>query len=218
MSSLSSVFNSCSTLISWDFYKKFKPEATEAQLILVGRLATGVLVFLGLLWIPFMKHISAQLYIYLQSVQAYIAPPIAACFLLGIFFPQLNGKGAITSLLSGAVFGVLRLVLELANGSDKMGLADGTIWSWIAEINFLHFAVLLFVVSSVILTGVSLLTERPSREQIAGLTYATGLEGAGGDTTGERAAGEPDEATTKNQIILSVLVVAILVVLWIIFA
>ena len=217
MSSLSSVFNSCSTLISWDFYKKFKPEATEAQLILVGRLATGVLVILGLLWIPLMKNISSQLYIYLQSVQAYIAPPIAACFLLGIFFPRLNGKGAITSLLSGAVLGVVRLVLELANGSDKMGLADGTIWSWMAEINFLHFAVLLFVVSSVILTVVSLLTEPPNREQIAGLTYATGLDTAS-DDTGAARDGEPDEATTKRQMILSVLVVAILVVLWIVFA
>src|SRR3970282_860227 len=85
MSSLASVFNSCSTLLTWDVYRKLKPGASERQLITVGRVATGVLVVLGLAWIPFMKYISSQLYIYLQSVHASLASPIAACFLLGLF-------------------------------------------------------------------------------------------------------------------------------------
>jgi len=91
MSSLSSVFNSASTLITWDVYRKLRPAASERRLVLVGRIATAVLVVLGLLWIPFMKFISSQLYIYLQSVQAYIAPPIVAVFLLGLLLPRLNG-------------------------------------------------------------------------------------------------------------------------------
>ncbi|HEX2185863.1 MAG TPA: sodium:solute symporter, partial [Chloroflexota bacterium] len=132
MSSLSSVFNSTSTLITWDVYKKLRPAASERQLVLVGRLSTGVLVLLGLLWIPLMKLISGQLYQYIQSVQAYIAPPIAACFLLGVFIPRLNGAGAITALCAGFVLGASRLVLELANGPEKVGLPDGTLWSWIA--------------------------------------------------------------------------------------
>src|SRR3990170_1072204 len=132
MSSLASVFNSCSTLLTWDVYRKLKPGASERQLITVGRIATGVLVVLGLAWIPFMKYISPQLYIYLQSVQAYIAPPIAACFLLGLFFRRLNGTGAMASLCTGFVLGALRLILELANGLQKTGLADGTLWAWVA--------------------------------------------------------------------------------------
>ncbi len=214
MSSLSSVFNSCSTIISWDFYKKMKPEATEAQLITVGRIATVVLVILGLLWIPLMKNISSQLYIYLQSVQAYIAPPIAACFLLGIFIPKLNGKGAISALLSGAVLGFLRLVLELVHGRDHMGLAAGSLWAWVAEINFLHFAILLFVISSVILIGVSLATGPPRDEQVAELTYA-------GVRAGEARAGlakAPMDAQTRTQVYLSVALAATIGVLWIIFA
>ncbi|PYP98671.1 MAG: sodium transporter, partial [Gemmatimonadetes bacterium] len=95
MSSLASAFNACSTLLTWDVYRKMRPTASEPQLVRVGRISAAVMVFLGLLWIPFMKYISSQIYIYLQSVQAYIAPPIAACFLLGLFYRRLNGSGAI---------------------------------------------------------------------------------------------------------------------------
>ncbi|MGH7545219.1 MAG: sodium:solute symporter, partial [Gemmatimonadota bacterium] len=207
MSSLASVFNSCSTLITWDFYRKLHPGASERRLVLVGRVATSVLVVLGLLWIPFMKYISGQLYIYLQSVQAYIAPPIAACFLLGLFFRRLNGAGAISALLSGFVLGGLRLGLELANGPQKMGLADGTLWAWIAEINFLHYAVLLFVVCTAILVAVSLATPAPAHEKTAGLTY-------------ERAApgGAPPAPSRRRQIALSIALAAVLGALWWVFA
>jgi len=91
-----------------------------------------------------MKYISPQIYIYLQSVQAYIAPPIAACFLLGVLFPRLNGTGALAALWTGLVLGTARLVLELARAS----LASGSVWYWFATINFLHFAALLFVLCS----------------------------------------------------------------------
>lgn len=217
MSSLSSVFNSSSTLITWDFYKKINPEASERRLVTVGRIATGVLVVLGLLWIPFMKYISSQLFIYLQSVQAYIAPPIAACFLLGIFIPRLNGTGAFVSLLTGFFLGALRLILELVNGLEKSGLADGTLWAWIAEINFLHFAVLLFVLCTIILIGVSLFTKPPAPQQIEGITY-------------KRAKRRPEEGTpapiaigmSRNQrrinVALSMLLAATISILWIVFA
>lgn len=203
MSSLASVFNSCSTLLTWDVYRKLRPGASERQLVTVGRLTTGVLVVLGLLWIPFMKYISPQLYIYLQSVQAYIAPPIAACFLLGLFLPRLNGTGAMASLCTGFVLGALRLGLELA----RSGLAPGTVWAWIAEINFLHFAVLLFVVCTALLVGVSLVTAPPAPEQIAGLTY----RGAGG------AAIDLAPGARRTNVTLSLLLVAAIGVLWVVF-
>jgi SSS family solute:Na+ symporter len=209
MSSLASVFNSCSTLLTWDVYRKLKPGASERQLITVGRIATGVLVVLGLAWIPFMKYISSQLYIYLQSVQAYIAPPIAACFLLGIFFRRLNGIGAMASLCTGFVLGALRLVLELANGLQKTALADGTVWAWIAEINFLHFAVLLFAVCTVVLVGVSALTPAPAELQLAGVSWGGGAA----------APPVPGEARDRRRdIALSLTLAALLGVLWIVFA
>ncbi len=214
MSSLASAFNACSTLLTWDVYKKMRPAASEQQLVKVGRISAGIMVVLGLAWIPFMKYISSQVYIYLQSVQAYIAPPIAACFLLGIFFKRLNGKGAMASLVTGLVLGVLRLVLEFANGTDKAGLAAGSLWEWIAEFNFLHYAVLLFVICTAVLFVVSMATPAPGVEKTAGLTYEKRDVGGPGMATKE---GEKSKQR-RIEIALSILLVAIIGVLWIVFA
>lgn len=167
MSSLSSVFNSCSTLITWDIYRKIRPETPEKKLVAVGRAATIVLVVLGLAWIPMMEIISDQIYRYLQSVQAYISPPIAAVFLLGIVWKRVNAPGAIAALGSGFVLGIGRLVTEL----NKEELSGWLLWY--AEINFLHFALFLFSICSAVLILVSLLTPVPSEEQTSGLTVGT---------------------------------------------
>lgn len=169
MSSLSSVFNSCSTVVTWDLYKKLRPQASERRLVRVGQISTGLLVVLGLLWIPLMKSVSHQLYVYLQSVQAYISPPIAAVFLLGLCWRRLNASGAMTALLVGFVLGACRLVLELNKGV----LATNGALYYIATINFLHFAIALFVICSALLIAVSLLTRPASDAQLAGLTFQT---------------------------------------------
>jgi solute:Na+ symporter, SSS family len=173
MGAMASVFNSASTLFTLDFYKKIKPEASEANLVNMGRVATGIMVLLGLLWVPFIHLISSQLYIYLQSVQAYISPPIAACFVLGILWPRLNAQGAITSLLSGFVLGAVRFVLELR---AKAGYSVGDSLAWLVEMNFLHYAIFMFVVCSLVLILVSLATPAPERRKLAGLTFATVAE------------------------------------------
>ena len=209
MSSLASAFNACSTLLTWDVYRKMRPAATERQLVQVGRISAGVMVGLGLVWIPFMKYISSQIYIYLQSVQAYIAPPIAACFLLGLFYRRLNGSGAIASLITGLVLGLLRLILELTNKASGGGLTPGTLWHWIATINFLHYAVLLFVICTFVLFIVSMATPPPPAEKTEGLTYrkqAVAVTDA--ESKGER----------KFEVGLSVLLAALLGILWIVFA
>jgi SSS family solute:Na+ symporter len=166
MSSLSSVFNSTSTLVTIDVYKKVRTAASERELVLVGQATTAVLVGFGLAWIPLMRLISGQLYQYLQSVQAYISPPIAAVFLLGVLWQRLNATGAIAALLAGFVLGMGRLVAEIS----KQHLS-GALRAY-ADINFLHFAVLLFVICSAILVVVSLMTPPPPSEKVAGLTFA----------------------------------------------
>lgn len=167
MSSLSSVFNSCSTLITFDIYRKIRPEASEKSLVRVGQWSTAVLVLLGLLWIPLMANVSEQLYQYLQSVQAYIAPPIAAVFLVGLLWGRVNAQGAIASLLTGFTLGMGRLALEL-NKEHLSGVPLA-----LASINFLHYACLLFIVCSAVLVLVSLATPAPGAQQVHGLTYAT---------------------------------------------
>ncbi len=167
MSSLAAVFNSCSTLFTMDIYKKIRPETSEKKLVMVGRIATAVVVVSGILWIPFMKYISGELYHYLQSVQSYIAPPITAVFLLGIFWKRINAKGAISTLIGGFVIGMIRLVAEL----NKEHL--GGIFYKFADVNFLYFCFYLFVACIGAMVVISLLTREPSYEKINGLTYGT---------------------------------------------
>jgi SSS family solute:Na+ symporter len=202
MSSLSSVFNSTSTLITIDVYKKLRPATTERGLVLVGQVSTALLVGLGLLWIPLMKLVSGQLYQYLQSVQAYISPPIAAVFLVGILWQRVNAFGAMASLITGFVLGMGRLAAELG----KQNLSG--ILRTYADINFLHFAVLLFVVCSVVLIVASLLTPPPSPEKTTGLTLARAPQGAVTEPTPGRG---PDIA-------LSLLLVAFVAAIWIYFS
>jgi solute:Na+ symporter, SSS family len=167
MSSLASVFNSCSTLFTMDIYKKLHPETSEKKLVTVGRIATVVVVTLGTLWIPVMSGISGVLYQYLQSVQSYLAPPIAAVFLLGLFNKRINGKGAMTAMISGFALGAVRIILEL----NKEHLT-GFLYEF-ATLNFLYFCIYLFVFSIIVLVLVSLMTEKPSEAQLKGLTYST---------------------------------------------
>jgi SSS family solute:Na+ symporter len=199
MSSLSSVFNSTSTLVTIDVYKKLKPQASEKQLVWVGQVSTAILVGFGLLWIPIMKLVSAQLYQYLQSVQAYISPPIAAVFLLGIMWKRVNAQGAMASLLTGFVLGVVRLVLELNKGS-----LDGVLLQY-ASINFLHFAIVLFVICSLVLVGVSLMTPPPAASQVEGITFQTATPAA------EDAVAASKRGSDR---MLTILLVAAVAALW----
>src|SRR5689334_19285961 len=155
MGAMSSVFNSASTLVTLDFYKKIKPEATERQLVGFGRVMTGVMVVLGLAWVPFIHLISSQLYIYLQAVQAYISPPIAVCFIFGILWTRVNGAGAISSLLTGFVLGAVRFVFEVL---DKTRHYESGFVRWLVDMNFLHYAIFMFVVCAAVMVFVSLAT------------------------------------------------------------
>lgn len=166
MSSLSSVFNSCSTLFTVDIYKKWRPDTSERELVRVGQIATGLLVLLGMLWIPLMEAVSGQLFNYIQSVQAYISPPIASVFLLGIFFRRLNAKGAMASLYTGLALGMTRLLAQIFVGDTP-----GSFWYEFANYNFLHFAIWLFLICSAVLVAVSLMTDRPDLEKIKDITY-----------------------------------------------
>ncbi len=202
MSSLSAMFNSTSTLLTIDIFKKFRPNADERTTVTFGRITTGVMVLLGLLWIPFISLLSDErMYVYLQSVQAYISPPIAACFLFGIFWKRVNGKGAIASLLTGLVVGAFRLIIEIQN---KMEPLSNEFLKYVASINFLHFAIFLFILTSFVLIAVSLATEKPDENKLAGLIYD------------RKALHEKSRWRTIN-IVLSIILVITLLLLWYIF-
>ena len=172
MSSLSSLFNSTATLFTLDIYKKIKPKVSEQKLVLIGRMATLVVVVFGLLWIPIMPMISkGGLYQYLQSVQGYLAPPITAVFLLGLFNSRINNKGATWGLSLGFFAGMLKLIIQAFFGKEK--IANPELLAYIGDINFLYFSGILFLFCVLLICLVSYQTELPDENQIDGLTYQT---------------------------------------------
>lgn len=201
MSSLASCFNSASTLFTIDFYKKKYPDVTDEKMIRVGKYATVALVLLGILWVPFIQYISSQVWIYLQSVQAYISPPIAAVFLMGIFWSRMNANGAFAGLMTGFVLGFFRLFGELLH-------LDLGAFQWFLSMNFLHFAIFLFVVSLIIQAVVSLVTAAPDPSVVASLTWAGRKQGIENLTT---------SLNEKWNIGASVLLVVIVLYFWWVF-
>lgn len=169
MSSLASVFNSCSTLFTVDIYKKLRPNTPEKKLVRTGQIATVFVVIIGIIWIPIMANISGVLYEYLQSVQSYIAPPITAVFILGIFYKRINATGAIATLVMGIVVAFVRIFLELI----KENLDPNGFLFKMGDMNFLSFGAWFFLFCLLFLTVVSLLTKAPDREQIVNLTFGT---------------------------------------------
>lgn len=176
MSSLSGVFNASSTLFTVDLYSKLRPNATQHQLVRTGRIATIILVLIGLLWIPVIQG-SKGLYFYLQAMQGYLAPPIFTVFFLGIFMKRLNGKGCLAALIVGFLLGLFRLAVDtpVALGLEgyTQGYPEGSFLWIINNIYFQYFSILIFLVSVVVMIVVSYATEPPSPEKIVGLTFAT---------------------------------------------
>jgi solute:Na+ symporter, SSS family len=200
MSSLSAVFNSCATIVTMDLYRHMAPRASDHRLLRVGQIVTGLMVALSLAWIPFMGIVSSGLYTYIQNIQAYIAPPIAAVFLVGVLWSKANAKGAMTAMLAGFVIGVGRLILEM-NKSSLSGLALS-----IVNINFLHFGLLLFALSVVILVVFGLVTQSPPKEKIAHLVLWN------------RVSNASESGQTRTSWLLSAGVLLIIAAIWIYFS
>ncbi|MEM9685579.1 MAG: sodium:solute symporter, partial [Bacteroidota bacterium] len=199
MSSLASVFNSCSTIFTMDIYKKLKPETQEKQLITIGKIATTVVVILGIIWIPIMEKIGGgTLYKYLQSVQSYIAPPITAVFLLGILWKRVNAKAAILTLFCGLLVAALRIFAEIYQANLSGILYD------FATLNFAHMAIFMFIFSVALCIAVSLSTNPPNYATIAGLAFGT---------LSEEDKKQNKQSIAAMDIILSVLLVGIVVLL-----
>ncbi|HMQ47295.1 MAG TPA: sodium:solute symporter [Saprospiraceae bacterium] len=173
MSSLAGVFNASSTLFTMDLYSKFRPQATEKQLVLTGRIATAVMVIIGLLWIPVIQG-SRGLYDYLQSVQGYLAPPIFVVFFFGIFNKRLNAKGALAALLVGFGLGLFRLAIDTpVMLTQGFSYEEHSLFWIINNIFFQYYSLIIFLVSAVVFYAVSYTSEAPNPAQIQGLAMGT---------------------------------------------
>jgi len=176
MSSLAGVFNACSTLFTMDFYQKIHPEASQHQLVWIGRVATTAMVLVGLLWIPVIQG-ARGLYDYLQGVQGYLGPPIFAVFFFGVFMKRLNGPGCLAALLVGFALGVFRLAIDtpvtLGLAGFENGYPEGSLFWIVNNTYFQYYSLVIFVISTLVLIGVSYATSPPADDRLVGLTYET---------------------------------------------
>lgn len=173
MSSLAGVFNASSTLFTMDFYSRLRPESSERHLVWMGRVATGVMVVIGLAWIPVIQG-GRGLYDYLQGVQAYLAPPIFVVFFLGVFNKRLNKQGCLAALIVGFGLGLFRLIVDTpVTLMDDFAYAEGSFLWVINNTFFQYYSLAITLICILVMVGVSYMTPAPSYEKISGLTYGT---------------------------------------------
>ena len=176
MGSLAGVFNACSTLFTVDLYGKWRPAASQHQLVRMGRIATAGMILVALAWIPVIKG-AQGLYTYLQAVQGYLAPPIFVVFFLGVFFKRMNAAGALWAMIVGFVLGIFRMLVDTPVALGLSGLQNGYpqgSFLWIINnIYFQYFSVLITIVSAIVMVGVSHMTTAPDDSQIRSLTFET---------------------------------------------
>ncbi|HVO74681.1 MAG TPA: sodium:solute symporter [Ignavibacteriaceae bacterium] len=210
MSSLGSVFNVTSALVTNDFYKPRHPEASDRKLVLIGRLSTTAIVITAILCVPLVKLVGSQIYIFLQSVQAFISPPITAVFLFGILMKKATSKAALWTLIIGEAFGVSRLIVEVLN---NWGMLNQPFLQFYAGINYLHFAIFLFGISSILIISISFLTQCSEESKINKIKYL--LSESFSEIKIDIHPGEQGIVSGyKSNLVLSVFIVLIILGLW----
>jgi SSS family solute:Na+ symporter len=176
MSSLAGAFNACATLFTIDFYQRLRPGISQARLVWVGRIATAVMVLIGILWIPVIRG-GRGLYDYLQGMQAYLAPPIFVVFFFGVFHKRLNAKGCLSALITGFALGIFRLAVDTPVKMMQGFHYETGSFLWIVNnIFFQYYSMIILVVSAIVMVVVSYMSEAPDYQKISGLTYATRTE------------------------------------------
>ena len=176
MGSLAGVFNACSTLFTVDLYQKFRPRASQSELVRMGRIATVVMIVIALGWIPVIQG-AHGLYGYLQTVQGYLAPPIFVVFFFGVFWKRLNAQGCLWAMVVGFVLGGFRMAVDtpvtMRLAGFEQGYAPGSFLWIVNNINFQYFSVLITVVSAIVMVAISYATAAPEYGRLKSLTFAT---------------------------------------------
>ncbi|XP_071983634.1 sodium/glucose cotransporter 4 [Engystomops pustulosus] len=173
MSSLTSIFNSASTIFTLDIWLRIRKNAKEQELMIVGRVFIVILVVISILWIPIIQAAnSGLLFDYMQSVTSYLAPPVTAIFILGIFIKRVNEPGAFWGLLIGLVVGLTRMIMDFVYRAPNCG-EEGTRPSVLKNVHYLYFAILLFGLTSVVCIVISLCTKAIPDEELGRMTWWT---------------------------------------------
>ncbi|KAM5227618.1 sodium/myo-inositol cotransporter 2 isoform 1-T1 [Ctenodactylus gundi] len=173
MSSLTSIFNSASTIFTMDLWNHIRPRASERELMIVGRVFVILLVLISILWIPVVQASQGgQLFIYIQAISSYLQPPVAVVFILGCFWKRANEKGAFSGLILGLLLGLIRLVLDFIYVQPRCDQPDERP-AVVKHIHYLYFSMILSSATLITMSAVSWFTEPPSKEMVSRLTWFT---------------------------------------------
>ncbi|CAH8523432.1 unnamed protein product [Dicrocoelium dendriticum] len=173
ISDLTSIFNSASTLFTVDIYKQFRKNAKEKELMVTGRSFVVFLVLVSVGWIPVVQQLQgSQLFIYIQAVSAYLAPPVAAVYLLAVLWPRANEMGAFFALVFGLFLGIARLILSVIYSDPVCGEQDTRPW-FVGQLHYMYFGLGSFFATALIVIITSFLGRKPPPEQVNRLTYFT---------------------------------------------
>jgi SSS family solute:Na+ symporter len=230
MASLGSKFNASATLFTMDFYREWYPNASGKTEVIVGRIATGAIVFLGICWVLVIKSLHTNLYLYLQNVQGYLSPAIAVLFGVGVFWKRATAPAALWSFVIGMIGGFGRLAADLVmrNDSEKVtklkedlyhnvitldqynaGIAPikaahNSLMFDFWNIHWLYYCEALFVVTAILMVLISLLTAPPDPKTVRYTWY--------GATPEEKAATRA--SWTTSDVVLSLIVVGCVVLFY----
>uniref|UniRef100_A0A4W5K771 Solute carrier family 5 member 1 n=1 Tax=Hucho hucho TaxID=62062 RepID=A0A4W5K771_9TELE len=159
MSSLTSIFNSASTLFTMDIYTKIRSSASEKELMIAGRVFILALIGVSIAWIPVVQSAqSGQLFDYIQSITSYLTPPIAATFMLAIFCKRVNEPGVFFGLTIGLAIGLIRMISEFAYGTGSC-VTPTHCPEIICGVHYLYFSIILFCISCLVIVSISLMTK-----------------------------------------------------------
>ncbi|XP_013419014.1 sodium/glucose cotransporter 5-like [Lingula anatina] len=173
MSSLTSIFNSGSTVFTINVWKKIRKNASEWELMIVGRVFVLVFIGFSVVWLPIVGGAKdGQLFNYLQSIASYLAPPILACFGLGVAWKRINEPGAFWGMMVGLVLGLARMIADFALPAPPCGLPDSRPWI-LKDFHYLNYAFALFIVCIIVTITVSMFTKPQPEEELARLTWGT---------------------------------------------
>ncbi|XP_034549510.1 sodium/myo-inositol cotransporter [Notolabrus celidotus] len=171
MSDLDSIFNSASTIFTLDIYQTFRKGAAQRELLIVGRIFVVVMVVISIAWVPVIIEMQGgQTYLYIQEVAGYLTPPIAALFLLGVFWKRCNEKGAFWGGMTGFTLGTIRLILSFTYRQPPCDQPDDRP-AFMVKVHYMYFAAALFWISGLVAVVVSLCSSPPDEEQVRTTTF-----------------------------------------------
>lgn len=174
MSSLSSAFNSSATIFTVDVWDRFRPQASQREQLIVGRVCVFVLVIVSLCWLPIIQgSAGSQLFVYIQTVQSYLAPPLTMAFALGILWPRLTEAGALSGLAAGFLLGIIKFILGNIFPAPSCGEGQDDDRPAFVKMHFMFYAIIVFVVTGIVMVVVSFFTEPVPLEELGGLTWKT---------------------------------------------